>query len=92
MSSIIKVKRSDATGTAPTTTNLQPAELAINTADGILYSANSTVAFEVGSNLTHISVTGDASFQANAVVGSTLLDGSNRAFKVYYSNGDIAWG
>lgn len=92
MASIIKVKSSASTGLAPNTSNLATAELAINTADGIMYSANSTGAFEIGSNLTHISVSGDASFQANAVVGNTLLDGSNRAFKVYYSNGDIAWG
>lgn len=92
MASVIKVKSSANTGLAPNTSNLAAAELAVNTTDGIMYSANSTATFEIGSNLTHISVSGDAMFLANAVVNNSLLDGSNREFKVYYSNGDIAWG
>lgn len=91
MASKIKVKRSSATGNAPTTSNLDVAEIAINTADGIMYSANSTAVFEVGSNLTSLSVTGNSEL-SNVAVNSNLLDSADRVFKVYYANGDVAWG
>jgi len=91
MASKIKVKRSSSSGNAPTTSNLDVAEIAINTADGIMYSANSTAVFEVGSNLTSLSVTGNSEL-SNVAVNSNLLDSADRVFKVYYANGDIAWG
>ena len=52
MASVIKIKRSSVSGNATTNAQLQDGELAINTADGKLYSANSTAVFEVGANLT----------------------------------------
>ena len=38
------------------------------------------------------SVNGKAFFGANVVVNGTLIDDSNRSLKVYYANGDVAWG
>ena len=80
MASIIKVKRSAVSGNAPNTTTLDTAELAINTADGILYSANGTDVFEVGANLSTIRVGDSNIFEANStgglqVRGNTQLQG-----------------
>ena len=46
MASVIKIKRSSVSGSAPNTSNIDTAELAINTADGILYSKGSGGVFE----------------------------------------------
>ena len=51
-----QVKRNAVSGVRPTTSNIQPGELAINTTDGIMFSANSSAVFEVGSNLTSLAV------------------------------------
>lgn len=91
MASKIKIKRSSVPGSAPTTGNLDVAEIAINTADGIMYSANTTAVFEVGSNLSSLSVSGGSEL-SNVSVNDSLLDSSDRVFKVYYANGVIAWG
>lgn len=92
MASKILVKRSASTGNAPNTAQLDSGELAINTTDGVMYSANGTTVFEVGANLTNLSVTVDATVSGNVKVGDDLKDNSDRVFKVYYANGDIAWG
>ena len=34
----------------------------------------------------------DVIIPGDVTVNNTLLDGDNRAFKVYYANGDVAWG
>lgn len=52
MSSTIKIKRSNTSGNAPDTNNIVEGELALNTADGILYSRGGNDIFEVGANLT----------------------------------------
>lgn len=52
MSSTIKIKRSSTSGNAPDTTNIVEGELALNTADGVLYSRGGNDIFEIGSNLT----------------------------------------
>ena len=83
MSSIIKIKRSAVSGTPPTTSKLDTAELAINTADGIMYSANSTVVFEVGSNLSSLSVNSQ-SFPATPPSTDGLVMKA-------YANGQMYW-
>lgn len=52
MSSTIKIKRSNQSGNAPNTSNIVEGELALNTADGVLYSRGGNDIFEIGSNLT----------------------------------------
>ena len=47
---VITLKRSAVKGKVPTISNLTSGELAINTRDGRLYSANTTQVFEIGSN------------------------------------------
>ena len=47
MASVIKLKRSSTVGAIPTTSQISEGEIAINTADQKLYSANSTAVFQV---------------------------------------------
>ena len=56
MSSTIKIKRSSQSGNAPDTNNIVEGELALNTADGVLYSRGGNDIFEVGSNLTNADI------------------------------------
>ena len=45
------------------------------------------------SNPSHmLSVNGNTFLQQNTVINDTLLDANNRALKVYYANGSVAWG
>jgi len=66
---VFQLRRNTVSGTRPTTSTVAPGELAINTTDGILFSANSTVVFEVGANNTSIAVGNNTSrFTVNATV------------------------
>ena len=56
MATRFQVKRSSVSGVRPTTSDIQPGELAVNINDRILFSANTTTVFEVGSNLTSVAV------------------------------------
>jgi len=73
---IFQLRRNAVSGTRPTTSTVSPGELAINTTDGILFSANATTVFEIGSNNTNIAV-------GNSTVRQTV-----NASGVYV-NGDI---
>jgi hypothetical protein len=83
MASIIKIKRSAVTGQAPTTSQLQAGELAINTTDGVMYSANSTAVFEVGANLSSLSI--------NSISFPTT-DGNNGQAIITDGNGNLTFG
>lgn len=52
MASVVKIKRSSVQGKAPTTSNLETGELALNLRDQKLFSSNGSVVFEIGSNTT----------------------------------------
>ena len=82
MASVIKIKRSATSGNPPTNAQLLDGELAINTADGILYSANSTAVFEVGANLSSLTV--------NAMAFPSEDGGSGQILKTY-GNGTLFW-
>ena len=79
---VFQLRRNSVGGTRPTTTTVAPGELAINTTDGILFSANSTGIFEIGANNTNIRVTGNATI--NAIIANGSI-GSNG--QVLTSNG-----
>jgi len=95
MATRFQVKRSSVSGVRPTTTDIQPGELAVNIQDGILFSANSTVVFEAGANLTSIAVgNSTVRFTVNtshvSISNSTALvaNGSNgTSGHVLHSNG-----
>lgn len=53
---VFQLRRNAVSGTRPTTTTVAQGELAINTTDGILFSANSTAIFEIGANVTSIAI------------------------------------
>jgi len=56
---LIQIKRTSVSGRAANSTTLTNAgELALNMADGILYSTNGTAVFEVGANNTNARITG----------------------------------
>ena len=60
---VFQLRRNTVSGTRPTTTTVSPGELAINTTDGILFSANATTIFEIGGNLTSTAV-GNSTFRS----------------------------
>lgn len=88
MATRYQLKRSTVSGVAPTTGDIQPGELAVNLADKKLFTANTTAVFELGSNLASLSVTGEATFNANVVVSNTgeLVFAANAGI---YANGSL---
>ena len=83
---LIQIKRTSISGRAATTTTLpNPGELALNMADGILYSSNGTFIFEIGANNTNINVSGNLTTKAIIASGSI---GSNG--QLMLSNGSVS--
>ncbi len=88
MASTIKIKRSASAGNAPNNTNIDTAELALNTADRIMYSSDGTDVFEIGANLTSLAVSGQVTLtniiSANGSIGTAgqalLTDGSSKVY------------
>lgn len=76
MSNVIQIKRTSVSGRTPNTSNssnsafIDTGELALNLADKKLFSSNGDL-FEVGSNLSSLSVTG------NTTIDGTVLLSSN---------------
>lgn len=82
MASVIKIKRSATTNNAPNTSQLTTGELAINTTDGILYSANDSAVFEIGANVSSLTI--------NAQSFPSEDGGSGQILKTY-GNGQLYW-
>jgi hypothetical protein len=76
MSSTIKIKRSNTSGNAPDTNNIVEGELALNTADGILYSRGGNDIFEVGANLTTPFTVNPSTAADTITLGSTTQEGT----------------
>ena len=72
---VFQLRRNSVSGTRPTTTTVAPGELAINTTDGILFSANSTAIFEIGANNTAIAV-GNSTVRQTANSTGVYVNGS----------------
>jgi hypothetical protein len=66
----IYIKRTSTTGNKPTTAQIANGELAVNMTDGIMYSTNGSVVFEVGANVTALMV---GNTTANITGNSTML-------------------
>ena len=82
MASEIKLKRSGVSGSKPTTTDLSDGEIAVNTRDNIVFVANTTHVFEVGSVLT-----------TNTTIGSTpavFIDTTNDRLGIGKNNPSYA--
>ena len=87
MANQIQIKRTSVSGRAANTTTLtNPGELALNMADGIMYSTNGSVVFEIGANNTNSQVTGTLTVNAISANG-----GVGTANQVLTSNGTVAY-
>jgi hypothetical protein len=53
-----QIKRTSVTGREANTSVIDVGELALNITDGIMYSTNGSVVFEIGANTTTLSVNG----------------------------------
>ena len=64
----------------------------IFSSNNISVASNNNIGLS-NSNPSHmLSVNGNTFLQQNTVINDTLLDANNRALKVYFANGEIAWG
>ena len=91
MANIIRLKRTSVKGKVPTLSNLAIAELALNTRDGRLYSANNTHVYEIGSNPHNVTV-GSGGFQiANGNITFPSTDGSAGHFLKTDGNGVLSF-
>jgi hypothetical protein len=88
----IQVKRTNVAGRTANVTNsgnlqyIAAGELAINMADGILYSSNGSALIEIGSNNTNVRVT--SNLTVNAIVANGSL---GTAGQVLHSNGTATY-
>ena len=91
MANIIRLKRTSVKGKVPTLDNIAVAELALNTRDGRLYSANTTHVYEIGSNPHNVTV-GSGGFQiANGNITFPSTDGSAGHFLKTDGNGSLSF-
>ena len=90
MASIVKIKRSSVQGKAPTISDLQSGELALNTRDGKLFSSDGSVVFEVGANVSSISVGSIAIGNASSYTLPTA-DGTSGQFLKTDGEGNITF-
>lgn len=82
----IQIKRTSVSGKTPNTTNIDVGELALNVLDGIMYSTNGSVVFEVGANNTNSQVSGTLTINSVSANGSLGTDG-----QVLTSNGTVVY-
>jgi len=91
MASVVKIKRSSVQGKAPTTSDIQTGELALNTRDGKLFSTDGSSVFEVGANLHSLSVgTGGITVGNNAFTFPTT-DGTSGQYLKTDGAGNLSW-
>lgn len=93
-----KVKRSTVSGVTPTTSDIDTAELAINLPDRKLFTSNGTAVYELGSNLTNLSVSANLNIGASGDIvlapgaGISANGGLGTTGQVLHSNGSsIYW-
>lgn len=91
MASVVKIKRSSVADKRPTTSNIEAGELALNTADGRLYSSDGSLVFEVGAN-THSLTVGAGGFSiANGAITFPTSDGSADQVLKTDGNGNLSF-
>src|SRR6056300_194040 len=87
---LIQVKRTSVSGRAANTTTLtNPGELALNMADGIMYSTNGSVVFEIGANNTNVNVSDTltvSTLEANGTAGDAGQVLTTNGSNVYWSS------
>ena len=86
---LIQIKRTSISGRAANTTTLpNPGELALNMADGILYSGNGSVVFEIGANNTNVNISGNLAVKA--IIANNSIGSSGQV--LFSSGSDVYWG
>ena len=91
MANVIRIKRSAVKGKIPTLSDITAGELALNTRDGRLFSANTTHTYELGSNPHNLTV-GTGGFQiANGNLTFPSSDGSAGHFLKTDGNGVLSF-
>lgn len=91
MASLIKIKRSAVAGKAPTTSNIENGELALNTADGRLFSSDGSLVFEIGANVHSLAV-GTGSFTiANGAITFPTSAGSDGQVLTVDGSGNLSF-
>lgn len=71
---LIQIKRTSVSGRAANTSTLTNAgELALNMTDGIMYSTNGSVVFEIGANNTTVNISNSINVGANLIVNTTTV-------------------
>ena len=85
MAAQIQIKRSSISGIRPTTSNLLPGEVGINTVDGIMFSANTTAIFEVGSNVSSLRLGGTLTANGSNGDAGQVLTSSGATANAYWS-------
>jgi hypothetical protein len=97
MANKLQIKRTSVSGRTPNTTNsgnthfIDTGELALNLADGKLFSSNGSLHFEIGANLSSVSVSGNATL--NAIIANGSIGTAGQVLKsngssIYWSTGD----
>lgn len=71
------VKRSSVSGQAPNTSQISTGELALNLTDGIMYGSNGTVVFEIGANVSSLTVNGYSFPSTDGANGQVLKTDGN---------------
>lgn len=84
---LIQIKRTSVSGRAANTSTLSnPGELALNMADGILYSGNGSYVFEIGANNTNVNVSNVLTVSGVTTVNSTGITTTG----TLTANGDVS--
>ena len=82
MSNVIQIKRTSVSGRAPNTSNssnssfIDTGELALNLTDKKMFSSNGSL-FEIGSNLSSLSVTGNTSVDGTVILSANGIQFSD---------------
>ena len=91
MASVVKIKRSSVQGKAPTTSDLEQGEIALNTRDKKLFSSDGSAVFEIGSNVHSISVGTGGLVIANGAITFPTSDGSADQALVTDGSGNLSF-
>jgi hypothetical protein len=82
MATKIAIKRTSVAGRTPNTSVLDTGELALNITDRKLFSSNGSVIFEIGANVSAITVTSDTVLQSETETLTTVTQTEIASFPI----------
>ena len=86
-----QLRRSSVAGKVPNTSTLSIGELGINLTDQVLYSSNGSGIFEIGSNLSTLSVTTIIASGSNGTANQVLTSNGTASYWADASGGGSAY-